>query len=98
MDTESHQAYEEYRIFLFHLYGVVVNVSYLPNVKEHATLSAGARLDHGVEVQTTESHRNRVAGGGWMPRLVLLLGFLLVCPDPVYFSEASCRIVLPRLQ
>jgi hypothetical protein len=36
----------------------------LPNVKEHATLSAGARFDHGVKVETTGDHVNRAADSG----------------------------------
>ena len=35
-----------------------------PNVKEHATLSAGARVDHGVSVGITEEHVNRAADRG----------------------------------
>jgi hypothetical protein len=31
------------------------------NVKEHATLSAGASVDHGIDVETTEDHVNRAA-------------------------------------
>ena len=34
------------------------------NVKEHATLSAGARVDHGVEFETTGEHVNRAADRG----------------------------------
>jgi hypothetical protein len=34
------------------------------NVKEHAPLSAGARVDHGVEVETTEEHGNMAADRG----------------------------------
>ena len=34
------------------------------NVKEHATLSAGASVDHGVEVESTEEHVNRAADRG----------------------------------
>jgi hypothetical protein len=34
------------------------------NVKEHATLSAGASVDRGVEVETTENHVNRAADRG----------------------------------
>ena len=34
------------------------------NVKEHATLSAGASVDHGVEVETTGNHVNRTADRG----------------------------------
>lgn len=33
----------------------------LPDVKKHATLSAGASVDHGVDVETTEKHANRAA-------------------------------------
>ena len=32
--------------------------TYLPNVKEPAPLSAGASVDHGVGVETTEEHEN----------------------------------------
>lgn len=40
-------------------------LSLLPeNVKEHATLSAGASVDHGVEVETTGGHENRAADRG----------------------------------
>lgn len=45
----------------------------LPNVKEHATLAAGANVDHGVEVKTTEEHENKAADRGCVSRLVLLL-------------------------
>lgn len=34
------------------------------NVKEHATLSARARVDHGVDVENTEDHVNRAADRG----------------------------------
>jgi len=34
------------------------------NVKEHATLSAGASVDHGVDVKTTGEHVNRAADRG----------------------------------
>ena len=37
---------------------------FLPNVKEHATLSAGPHVDHGVEVEITEDHVNRAADRG----------------------------------
>ena len=43
------------------------------NVKEHAPLSARARVDHGVEVQITEDHENRAADRGCVSRLVLCL-------------------------
>ena len=36
----------------------------MANVKEHATLSAGASVDHGVEVEATEDHVNRAADRG----------------------------------
>ena len=45
---------------------------FFANVKEHATLSARARVDHGVEVGVTENHINRAAPSGWMERLVEL--------------------------
>ncbi len=34
------------------------------NVNEHATLAAGARVDHGVGVEVMGNHRNRAAGSG----------------------------------
>ena len=37
---------------------------FFPNVIEHATLSAGARVNHGVKVETTEEHVNRAADRG----------------------------------
>ena len=37
---------------------------FLHNVKEHATLSAGASVDHGSEVEATEDHVNRTADRG----------------------------------
>ena len=39
-------------------------VLFLPNVKEHATLAAGASVDHGVDVGITEDHANRTADRG----------------------------------
>jgi hypothetical protein len=36
----------------------------LDNVKEHAPLSAGASVDHGVDVETTQEHENRAADRG----------------------------------
>ena len=33
----------------------------MANAKEHATLSAGASVDHGVEVVVAENHVNRAA-------------------------------------
>ena len=37
---------------------------FLENAKEHSPLSAGAGVDHGVEVETTEDHVNRAADRG----------------------------------
>jgi hypothetical protein len=45
------------------------------NVKEHATLSARARVDHGVEVENRERHVNRAADRGCVSRLVGLSYF-----------------------
>jgi hypothetical protein len=42
----------------------VWHLSSWPNAKEHATLSAGAHVDHGVEVGTREKHVNRAADRG----------------------------------
>ena len=41
--------------------GVGIHKNSLANVKEHAPLSAGASVDHGVEVETTGEHENRAA-------------------------------------
>jgi len=43
------------------------------SVKEHATLAAGANVDHGVDVKTTENHVNRAADRGCVSRLVRIL-------------------------
>jgi len=45
---------------IFQLFAMII----LHNVKEHATLSAGASVDHGVEVETKENHVNRAADRG----------------------------------
>ena len=44
--------------------GVEAHLISSANVKEHATLSAGASVDHGVEVKTREDHVNRAADRG----------------------------------
>ena len=61
----------------------------MPNVKEHATLSARASVDHGVEVETTGGHVNRAAGRGCMTRLVRFVfivyhgwPYMTVTPSP----------------
>ena len=46
---------------------------FLANVKEHAPLSAGTHVDHGVEVKAREDHENRAADRGCVSRLVGLL-------------------------
>jgi hypothetical protein len=43
---------------------VVAFITFWPNVKEHATLSAGASVDHGVDVENTGDHVNRAADRG----------------------------------
>jgi hypothetical protein len=40
---------------------ILATVLGMANVKEHATLSARASVDHGVEVETTGEHVNRAA-------------------------------------
>ena len=48
----------------FHI-GILAEVIFISsNVKEHAPLSAGAGVDNGVEVETTEDHVNRAADRG----------------------------------
>ena len=42
----------------------LLSFSYWTNVKEHATLSARAHVDHGVKVIATDDHENRVANRG----------------------------------
>jgi hypothetical protein len=54
----------------------VALLHFLPNVKEHATLSARASVDHWVEVKATEDHENRAADRGCASRLVRLIGFI----------------------
>jgi len=41
-----------------------LGISFLSNVKEHATLSAGANVDRGVEVEIMVDHVNRAADRG----------------------------------
>jgi hypothetical protein len=53
-------------------------VKFLSNVKEHATLSAGARVDHGVEVEGRKGHANRPADRGCVSRLVGLFDYVSV--------------------
>ena len=51
------------------------------NVKEHATLSAGASVDHGVEVETTGEHGNRAADRGCC---------VSSCSTEFIYSSACC--------
>ena len=45
--------------------GIILPVfKFVAIVKEHATLSAGASVDHGVEAGTEEEHVNRAADRG----------------------------------
>jgi len=53
-------------------HGVCGGEFILENVKEHAPLSAGARVERGLEVDTTEDHVNRAADRGCVSRLVRL--------------------------
>ena len=53
-----------------------------PNVKEHATLSAGASVDHGVDVEVTKGHVNSEADRGCVSLLVLLLHSVVNRPFP----------------
>jgi hypothetical protein len=48
------------------------------NVKEHATLSAGASVDHGVDVEVTKGHVNWAADRGCVSRLVGLFDYVSV--------------------
>jgi hypothetical protein len=48
-----------------------------PIVKEHATLSAVASVDHGVEVECRKGHVNRAADRGCVSRLVRFLDLTL---------------------
>jgi hypothetical protein len=47
----------------------LVEFHFLENVKEHATLSARAHVDHGVEVECKKGHENRAADRGCVSRL-----------------------------
>jgi hypothetical protein len=79
--------------------------NFLANVKEHATLSAGASVDHGVEVGTTQEHVNRAADRGCVSRLVgcssfSLNGFVPTGHPPMYSpdqAEAMALLVHPEL-
>jgi hypothetical protein len=51
--------------------------SLTPNVKEHAPLSAGANVDHGVKVKTTGEHENRAADRGCCVSPCSISSFLL---------------------
>jgi hypothetical protein len=54
-------------------------MNFQQNVKEHATLSAGAGADHGVEVETIKEHVKRAADRGCVSRLVELSRCAAVC-------------------
>jgi hypothetical protein len=54
-------------------FGVLFLFIFLQNVKEHAPLSAGASVDHGVEVEGRKWHVNRAADRGCVSRLVVPL-------------------------
>ncbi len=63
----------------------------MPNVKEHATLSAGASVDNGVEVETTEDHVNRAADRGCCVSscsVLLFLGF-----DDPFCSKLAAKLL-----
>jgi hypothetical protein len=47
-----------------------------PNVKEHAPLSAGASVERGVDVETTQEHENKAADRGCVSRLVVPSSFV----------------------
>ncbi len=57
---------------------VVISILLLANVKEHATLSARAHVDHGVEVRARKGHVNRAADRGCVSRLVGLFDYVSV--------------------
>ena len=46
------------------LWTILLTYLFNMNVKEHAPLSAGASVDHGVEGETREDHVNRAADRG----------------------------------
>ena len=69
----------------------------LPNVKEHATLSAGASVDHGVDVETTVEHVNRAADRGCCVSACSALHFGLkvgLIKSVVAFGWASLGTIL----
>ena len=58
-DRDEGCAYDYYDLGRFHFVS-----RFWSNVKEHATLSAGAHVDHGVDVGITVEHVNRAADRG----------------------------------
>jgi hypothetical protein len=66
---------------------IAVKGSKAPNVQEHAPLSAGASVDHGVEVETTREHVNRAADRDCCVSSCWLL----------YFLDAASRIACSML-
>lgn len=67
---------------------------FLPNVKEHAPLSAGAGVDHGVGVETTGEHENRAADRGCCVSSCSLL--LSDCRWVVEFGWIILNLVLVK--
>ena len=70
----------------------------LPNVKEHATLSAGASVDHRVGVEATEDHVNRAADRGCCVSscsLLLVIDVGLHCTTKVDDVVAAVKLLSP---
>ena len=67
---------------------------FLANVKEHATLSAGASVDHGVEVKCRKGHENWAADRGCVSRLVRFLDSLRDHLQAVFKHASTSSLVL----
>jgi hypothetical protein len=69
------------------------------NVKEHATLSAGASVDHGVEVGATKDHVNRAADRGCCVSSCSESSFDLAAAEEVMRNvmQGLADLVKPRL-
>jgi len=75
----------------------ILDIIFIANVKEHAPLSAGASVDHGVEVVITREHRNRTACRGCHDASCCALGFNSRCHLDFhsYWPTAHSRTCIP---
>ncbi len=75
---------------------IVLSAISLENVKEHATLAAGASVDHGVEVKTKGEHINRAADRGCVSRLVSVSSFASIERRIPSIPKSLCLYCLDR--